>query len=181
MAVAALAGVERDRLSGLIEADPEEVREALRIVGGRIPAALPNLLVRLATWVQERFDGDFDEIDSVGTSTLRDELRQIKGLGPILVETLLLFGFERPVLALNRASYRVLVRHGWIDPETDFDEAREQIEGLIADDLNAAQWLSEGLSQIGRSHCRLREPQCSRCPLQAWLPEDGPREPDPTT
>ena len=52
----------------------------------------------------------------------------LNGVGPATADALLLFALRRPVYPLDRATYRILVRHGWLDPSADYDEARAVVE-----------------------------------------------------
>ena len=96
-----------------------------------------------------------------------------RGRGPA---ALLLHGLRRPAYPLDRASYRILVRHGWLDPSADYDEARDVVERLDPDVPEHLARLSAWLERIGREYCRPTIAKCERCPLRSFLPEGGPRE-----
>src|SRR5262249_11967694 len=92
-------------------------------------------------------------------------------------DALLLRALARPIYPLDRASYRILVRHGWLDLSADYDEARAVVERLSPDDPGTLAQLSDWLARIGGGVCRVRGAKCDPCPLRPFLPEGGPIDP----
>ncbi len=121
------------------------------------------------------------------TDSLRDELAAIKGIGPAAADADPLFALKRPSYPVDRATFRVLVRHGWLDPTATYDEARDLVVERAVDRRGRSRMsrrcgllgeLSHGMEQLGRQFCRAAAPHCERCPLERFLPEGGPREVD---
>lgn len=169
-AATALAALEAAGLvdgAALAEVTPDE----LAAVAG-VPAAAgrgwARRLIELARW----FEGSGD-LESRSTEGLRDELRSRRGLGPGAVDAILLDALDRPAYPVDRGTYRVLVRHGWIEPEAGYDDARATVEGIGESDPAALRAMRAGFAEIARRWCRPREARCASCPLRAWLPERG--------
>jgi endonuclease-3 related protein len=158
------------------EADPLEVADAFRARGVSAPAKVVGPLQRLAGWVAGR--GSAEAIDAVPTERLREGLRGLNGIGPASADAILLFGLRRSTFPVDRASYRVLIRHGWLDPSADYDDARAAWERPAGDAPAALARLSAALEQVGREFCRAGVAKCERCPLRPFLPPGGPLEPD---
>ena len=164
----------------LAEADPADLSEALRAAKVSLPARSLGPLRRLARWLVERHKGSAEALrdEDVATDRLREELLALNGVGPATADALLLFALRRPVYPVDRASYRILVRHDWLDPTATYDEARAVIERPAAGDPDVLARLSVWLERVGRDCCRAGVARCDRCPLQPFLPEGGPREPE---
>ncbi|MBV8382799.1 MAG: hypothetical protein JOZ63_09335 [Planctomycetaceae bacterium] len=164
----------------LAEADPADLSEALRAAKVSLPARSLGPLRRLARWLVERHKGSAEALrdEDVATDRLREELLALNGVGPATADALLLFALRRPVYPVDRASYRILVRHDWLDPTATYDEARAVIERPAAGDPDVLARLSVWLERVGRDYCRAGVARCEHCPLQPFLPEDGPREPE---
>lgn len=166
----------------LAEADPSELDEALRSAGLKVPKSALRPLRGLSRWLVSLHHGDLDELvgddGQVATSQLRDELLTVNGVGPTTADSLLLFALNRPVYPIDRASYRVFLRHGWIDPDAGYDDARDAVEHLAPDDPDTLAEFSLAMERIGRDFCRASVPKCERCPLRPFLPEGGPISPD---
>ena len=162
----------------LAEADIAEIDDALKSGGVTVPARGLASVHRLARWLVERQHGSADAIGEgeIATEALREELSSLNGVGPATADALLLLALNRPAYPLDRATYRILFRHGWLDPSADYDEARARVEALCPDDPATLARLSDWLARVGREFCRLAAPKCDRCPLRPFLPDGGPIE-----
>ncbi|MGE3820779.1 MAG: endonuclease III [Isosphaeraceae bacterium] len=166
----------------LAESDVAEIAEALRSAGVKVTEKALVPLRRLAQWLVDRHDGDADSLAgqdaAPSTEALRAQLTAIKGIGPTLADTLLLLAFRRPVHPVDRPTYRVMSRHGWIDPSSDYDESRDAVERLARDDPRGLARFSAWFDRLGRDFCRATVAKCDACPLKPFLPEGGPIDPN---
>ncbi len=160
----------------LAECDRAELDDALKSSGIRVPARALAPIQRVARWFLERDRGE--NLDSVGTEELRAELAGLNGIGPATADALLLLALSRPVYPLDRATYRILIRHGWLDPSADYDEARDMVERPGQGEPVALSALSDWLARTGSEFCHVRVAKCDRCPLRGFLPDGGLVEPD---
>ena len=165
----------------LAEADPAELDEALRAIG--VPVAQHGFapVRRLARWLVELHHGNADLLagtdSAIPTSQLRDELVAVNGIGSASADALLLFALGRPAYPLDRPTYRIFARHGWIDPDVGYDDARDTVEQLAPDDPASLAELSSWFERLGKDYCRATVAKCEKCPLKPFLPEGGPVEP----
>jgi endonuclease III related protein len=179
-----------ERLAG---AEILELVDCVREQGVAATARTVAPLKYLARWVVDH--GGRDDVLPVVDDThrqpaapglLREELSAIKGIGPAGADALVLIGMKRPSYPVDRASFRVLVRHGWLESTATYDEARDLLveRAVDAEDEQqdhaaiALRELSYGMERLGRQFCRAAAPQCGGCPLEHLLPEGGPREVD---
>lgn len=160
--------------AALAATSPTELASLLREAGVTRPDRHVGLLLRLAEWTSRRAGS----LETAPTEALREELRNVRGIGPATADAILLFALHRPAYPLDRASYRIFVRHGWIDPTAEYDEARDVAERLAGPDPESLTTLAFGLETIGADYCRVRQARCERCPLRPFLPEGGPIEGD---
>ncbi|MFO0951070.1 MAG: endonuclease III [Isosphaeraceae bacterium] len=167
--------------SALAEADPAEVAEAFRSEGLTVPDRVLGPLRKVSRWLVDLHHGDAEglrgpDADS-STGSLRDELLAVNGVGPATADALLLFAFGRAVYPLDRATYRIFVRHGWLDTSTEYDEARDVVEQVAPDDPAELARLSVWLERVGRDACKTSVAKCEKCPLRPLLPAGGPVDP----
>jgi endonuclease III related protein len=188
---AALGALEKAGLLApdrLASADVLEIRQTLLENGVAASPFLITPMKQLAEWIVEHHEGRVESLLNPDRSTdwLRGELAAIPGVSLAAADAMLLFAFQRPSYPVDRATYRVLVRHAWLDPGSSYGEARDAMveqatgQGDIADG-EAAEVLSDlarGMVQLGRQYCRAAAPRCEQCPLEQLLPEGGPREAD---
>jgi endonuclease-3 related protein len=172
----------------LVESDIPQIRDALRDQGvSASPGAIAPLL-HLARWLVQHHGGRVEALFDPHRSTawLRGEFATIKGIGPAAADALILYAMKQPSYPVDRATFRVLVRHGWLDPTATYDEARDLLvdhaidfaEPPRQDPANLLRNLATGMEQLGRRFCRVASPYCDGCPLESVLPDGGPREVD---
>jgi endonuclease III related protein len=188
---AALDGLVQSNLlipDRLVEAEIPEISDALRENG---VSATPNAIAplkHLARWLVDHHGGRVDSLFDPHRSTdwLRGELAAIKGIGPVAADAMILHAMKRPSYPVDRATFRVLVRHGWLDSTESYEEARDLLvdhaidraEPPGDDPAKLLRDLATGMEQIGRRFCRAAAPYCDGCPLESVLPDGGPRQVD---
>jgi endonuclease III related protein len=177
----------------LADAEIPEIADALREKGVAATAKTIAPVKHLARWAAgQRGAGilpvDVDDTDklSVPLGSLREDLAILKGIGPAAADAIVLFALKRPSYPVDRASFRVLVRHGWLDATATYDEARDLLveramhcaHDLEEKTVTALSDFSHEMDRLGRQFCRASAPRCGDCPLEHLLPEGGPREVD---
>lgn len=105
------------------------------------------------------------------TTTLREQLLAVHGIGPETADSILLYAGNHPVFVVDAYTRRILQRHGLATGK----ESYEEIRGLFEKSLpNAPQLFNEFHALIvhtGKNYCRARAPLCSQCALRSFLPQ----------
>jgi endonuclease III related protein len=174
-----LIAVDRLSTAGVIE-----IQDALREKGfDPAPQAVAPLR-NVARWLVEHHRGRVESLFDPHRSTelLRGELASIGGIGPATAEAIILFVLKRPAYPVDRPTFRVLFRHGWLDPSASFDEVRDLLVDHVAgsaelsDDEASVMLinLNSNMAALGRQYCRAAGPRCEGCPIENFLPAGGP-------
>ena len=133
-----------------------------------------KLLHLFARWIVDQ--GGLDALAEAPTEQLRDDLLMIPGMSPGATDAILLYGLNRPVFPVDRPTYRIMARHGWIDSTTDYEEARAAIEEPADGDVLVLASLAYWFDRVGELYCRSTGAGADGCPLRPFLPESGPIE-----
>ena len=64
------------------------------------------------TWLFDEYDGQLENLEQLSTSRLREELLNIKGIGPETADSIVLYAFNQPVFVVDAYTARVMGRHG---------------------------------------------------------------------
>ncbi|AMV38666.1 endonuclease III domain-containing protein [Planctomyces sp. SH-PL62] len=164
----------------LATASLEEVVDALRDARIEANPKAVRLLQRVAAWYQAHRE-DLEAAPASGAgpaSARRDELAAIRGVGRTTADAIALHVFGAATYPVDRATYRIIVRHGWIDPTVDYEEASQLLIDAAEADSAVLSGLSRGLADVGRRFCKPSGPRCEPCPLRIVLPDGGPIEAD---
>ena len=152
----------------------------LRSGAPKIPSRVAATIKHLGEWLVEFEDGQAERLDEPTRSTqsLRDGLASIKGVGRRAADALVLHALARPAFPLDRGTYRILVRHGWLDVTADYDEAHDLVVHAAGGSPDALAAAEQTFTAVARRHCRVQAPRCAGCPLEPFLPEGGALEID---
>jgi endonuclease-3 related protein len=162
--------------SRLDDAGMPEIQDALR---GKVRSISVRTLApakQLARWLVEHHDGDPEVLTDPGRATddLRDELAGVRGVGMVGADAILLVALKRPTYPVDRGTYRILVRHGWLDPGATYEDARDVMVHRAGENPDLLIRLSAGMEELAGRFCRASAPRCDACPLRPLLPEGGP-------
>ncbi len=157
------------------ELDEESLAESIRTVGYyRVKA---KRLRNLFAMIHDRYDGSLEALLTDGTESLRENLLSVNGVGRETADSIVLYAAERPRFVIDAYTYRVFTRHGWVEPEIDYDELQDYFESALPAEVPLFNEYHALLVAVGHRHCKPR-PKCDGCPLADMLPESGPILPD---
>ena len=122
------------------------------------------------------YAGSIAAMQRVDTSSLREQLLAVHGIGPETADAILLYALKKPVLVVDTYTQRVFARHGWVSYETDYHQLQETLASELPEEVQIYNELHALLVQVGKDFCR-KTPRCDDCPLQEMLPEQGIVEP----
>ncbi len=113
------------------------------------------------------YGGDIERMKEISTSTLRDELLSVKGIGPETADSILLYALDRPLFVVDAYTKRILLRHSLCCEEDGYDE----IQQIFMDSLEEAAPLFNEyhalIVETAKNFCR-KVPLCDACPLGNW-------------
>lgn len=142
------------------------------------PAGTYNVkAARLKTfiaWFLSRFDGDLEKMKELSPSRLREEILEVKGIGPETADAILLYALEIPTFVVDAYAHRVLSRHDLAMEETTYDDLKEYFEKNLPRDAKVYNDFHALIVKVGKEYCRPKA-RCEQCPLQPFLPGGAPR------
>ena len=163
------------RVSALHEMAQADLAELIR------PAGYFNVkgkrLKHFAAYVHEGFGDDIEAFLDRSASTLREELLSINGIGRETADSIILYAAGKPSFVVDAYTCRVLLRHGLIGPEDDYETIKDLFESSLPEDVALWNDYHAQLVAVGKHYCRPRA-RCAGCPLGEF-PHDlqaGPRD-----
>jgi endonuclease-3 related protein len=125
-------------------------------------------------WFLSRFDGDLEKMKELSPSRLREEILEVKGIGPETADAILLYALEIPTFVVDAYSHRVLTRHELAMDEATYDDLKEYFENNLPRDAKVYNDFHALIVKVGKEYCRPKA-RCEQCPLQPFLPGGSPR------
>ena len=143
----------------------EPLAECLR------PAGYYNIKARrlknLIAHVHESFGDDIAAFLDRSVGTLREELLGVKGVGRETADSIILYAAGKATFVVDTYTHRVLMRHGFISPEDDYERIKEFMESSLVEDVELYNDYHAQLVAVGKQFCK-PTPRCAGCPLKQF-------------
>lgn len=100
-------------------------------------------------------------------SVLREDLLSVSGIGRETADSIILYGACLPTFVVDAYTYRIMLRHGLISREDDYDAIKEFFESNLPADVELFNDFHAQLVAIGKNFCR-PVARCDGCPLEPF-------------
>lgn len=141
------------------------------------PAGYFNVKARrlraFTTMVYSAYGGSLNALLAEPSPGLREVLLEVNGVGPETADSILLYAAGHPWFVVDAYTRRILSRHGWMDPSASYDEVAAIFTRAMSPDVGRYGQYHALLVRLAKKHCRTR-PECASCPLETYLPREGP-------
>lgn len=144
-------------LNAIATSDLQSVEECVRPAGFYRQKArrLKDACIRILSLGPER-------LEEMPLEEARKALLSIKGIGRETADSILLYGFRRPIFVVDAYTNRIFKRLG--RDLDDYEVARRWFEANIPQDADFYAELHALIVRLGKTYCG-SEPQCDDCPL----------------
>ena len=117
--------------------------------------------------VHKQADDDIDSFLDRPTGQLRESLLAINGIGRETADSMILYGAGKCTFVVDTYTYRVLLRHGMIWQEDDYEAIKELLESSLPEDVGLYNDFHAQLVAVGKNFCKPTA-RCSGCPLEQF-------------
>jgi endonuclease III related protein len=153
--------------------------EESKLAGLLRPAGYFNVKARrLRSFLRvlvEEYDGDLGRLFAGETTTVRERLLAINGVGPETADSMLLYAGGHHSFVVDAYTKRIFHRHGWSGADAGYEDLQRLCESALdqkprGERLDYWQDYHAQLVIVGKHFCRTRQPRCAECPLKPLLP-----------
>lgn len=144
----------------LARLQPSDIKPHIEIAG--LYEVRSRRIIALSKTVIERFEGDLDIILRRPMDEARQELMDLKGVGPKTADILLAFKGNRPIMPVDTNIFRVSGRIGLVEGR-NYERTRAALEEVIPEKKLGEMHFA--LIKLGRDICKPRRPLCPLCPI----------------
>ena len=114
-------------------------------------------------WYLEQ--GNYQGLDQLSTSELRERLLKVQGIGPETADDILLYAFNRPVFVIDAYTRRLLQRLDLIQGQEKYEECRQLFETQLPKSVDLYKQYHALIVIHAKQHCRKTKPVCHACQL----------------
>lgn len=156
--------------NAMLEAPRELLEACLRPSGFfRLKA---DRLTALLRFLDAQCGFDFRALGpEAGWSTpgLREELLQIKGIGPETADSILLYAAGHPTFVIDAYTRRIFSRHGLVPEDVWYDDLQAYFMDVLEPNVVLYNEYHALLVRIAKNFCLKGKPRCAQCPLRDFL------------
>ena len=124
-------------------------------------------LKNLVGWFCREYDGSIEALGQLSIDRLREQLLSIRGVGPETADSIILYALNKLTFVVDTYTCRVLVRHGCIDGQSDYEAVKDYCETVLPPDLYVYNEFHALIVRLGKERCKVR-PRCQDCPLEQF-------------
>ena len=96
-------------------------------------------------------------------ATLREELLSVNGIGRETADSIILYAAEKPTFVVDAYTKRVLVRHGLITEDYDYEAIKAVFEDNLPKNVPYYNEYHALIVRVGKYYCKPKM-QCEECP-----------------
>jgi len=116
-------------------------------------------------FLNKNFNGDLNKLLRLNTSSLRESLLGIKGIGPETADSILLYAANKPMFVIDAYTKRIFSRHKLINKNATYGELQQFFMANLPKSAKIYNEYHALIVKTGKDLCR-KKPKCSLCPLK---------------
>ena len=121
-------------------------------------------LKALVDFLWEDYRGSIKRMGAKPVDELREQLLQVKGVGPETADSILLYALRKPAFVVDTYTKRILSRHGIISEKASYDETQRLFMDHLPHDEKLFNEYHALIVRVGKTLCK-KTPKCGICPL----------------
>jgi endonuclease III related protein len=168
---AAITNLQREKLltpRGIENVPPGKLRRLIRSSG--YFRQKTKTLKAFVAFLRREYQGSLARMFRVPTATLREQLLDVRGIGPETADSILLYAGQHRVFVVDAYARRVLERHGLTNGKPGYEDIRQLFERSLPADATLYNEFHALIVHTGKHFCRARAPRCEECALKMFLP-----------
>ncbi|MFC1570765.1 endonuclease III domain-containing protein [Candidatus Omnitrophota bacterium] len=126
-------------------------------------------LKEVSRFVLDECGGRLKKLGKEDTSSLREKLLRVKGIGPETADSILVYALGKPVFVVDAYTKRIFSRHNIVIENASYDEVQTLVENAMDPDTGTMNQFHALLVETAKRFCRKRAPLCGECPLGCTL------------
>ncbi len=116
-------------------------------------------------WLFLNYSGSLTKLFKLDYTALREQLLSVNGIGRETADSIILYAAEKPTFVVDAYTKRVLVRHGLITDDYDYDAIKAVFEDNLPKVLSIYNEYHALIVMVGKYYCKPKM-KCEECPLE---------------
>jgi len=116
-------------------------------------------------WLFVNYNGSLAKLFKLDYTELREQLLSVNGIGRETADSIILYAAEKPTFVVDAYTKRVLVRHGVITDDYDYDTIKAVFEDNLPKEVSLYNEYHALIVMVGKYYCKPKM-KCEACPLE---------------
>ncbi len=116
-------------------------------------------------WLFTNYNGSLSKLFTQDCAILREQLLSVNGIGRETADSIILYAAEKPAFVVDAYTKRVLVRHGLITEDYNYDEIKAVFEENLPEEVSLYNEYHALIVRVGKYYCKPKM-RCEECPLK---------------
>ena len=112
--------------------------------------------------------GSIRKLSLENTSSLREKLLSVKGIGPETADSILLYALNKSIFVVDAYTKRIFSRHLLVSKDSNYEETQELFMKNLPHKRKLFNEYHALIVELGKNYCKKRKPLCGKCPLKAF-------------
>lgn len=124
-----------------------------------------NRIKNFTNHLYRAYDGSLSKMFRRPGDSLREELLEIKGIGPETADSILLYAGKKPFFVVDAYTKRVFSRHQFFPASGSYEEVQRFFMTRLKPSVPLYNDYHAQIVNLAKAHCFKRNPDCDACPL----------------
>lgn len=117
------------------------------------------------TFLFSKYEGNVQQMFNQETGILRQQLLDIKGIGPETADSILLYAGNKPIFVVDGYTRRLAIRYNLIEKEASYNDLQELFSKNLPFGVYLFNEYHALIVRLGKTFCLKNQPKCQECPL----------------
>lgn len=122
-------------------------------------------LKNLLQMIEDQYEGELQFLCDDSLDGARENLLQVKGVGPETADSILLYVAEKPTFVIDTYTHRVFSRHEIVLEDNDYYGMQQEFLDSLPEDIALFNEFHALIVAVAKEFCKKGKPRCKECPL----------------
>lgn len=122
-------------------------------------------LKNLLQMIEDQYEGELQFLCDDSLDGARENLLQVKGVGPETADSILLYVAEKPTFVIDTYTHRVFSRHEIVLEDNDYYGLQQEFLDSLPEDIALFNEFHALIVAVAKEFCKKGKPRCKECPL----------------
>ena len=151
LSVEAILSVDKDKLASLIRSTMYYNQKTLK-------------LKNFCQYIQQNYNGDIYELFKKDICEMREELLNIKGIGPETADSIILYAAQKPIFVVDAYTRRIFSRLGFFPEDVKYPEMQAFFMENLPKDVELFNEYHALIVRLGKDYCKSKSPFAMNVP-----------------